>query len=114
MLWNKKKKRIEKIELTENGFQVNNDDEITQFQWSEIKKLTGYKVDRFTTDNICLEIDSNITTSHATEEFEGWRIFINKMLIEFPQIDKNWEEIIAKPAFERNKTGLYNRNKNVG
>jgi len=110
----KKKKRIEKIELTENGFLVNYDEEITQFQWSEIEKLTGFKVDRLTTDDICLKIESNNKTSYATEEFQGWRNFMNKMLIEFPQIDKNWEGIIAKPAFERNETELYNRNKNVG
>jgi len=110
----KKKKRIGKIELTENGFQVNYDEEITQFQWSEIEKLTGFKVDRLTTDDICLKIESNNKTSYATKEFEGWRIFMNKLLIEFPQIDKNWEGNIAKPAFERKETELYKRNKNVG
>lgn len=114
MFLNKKKKRIEKIELTEKGFQVNYDEEITQFQWSEIEKLTGFKVDKLTTDDICLKIESNNKRSYATEEFEGWRIFMNKMLNEFPQIDKNWEGIIAKPAFERKETELYNRNKNVG
>lgn len=114
MFWSKKKKRIEKIGLTENGFQVNTDEEITQFQWSEIEKLTGFKLDRLTTDDICLKIESNSKTSFVTEEFEGWRIFINKMLMEFPKIDKNQEEIIAKPAFERKETEIYNRNKNVG
>jgi hypothetical protein len=114
MFWNKKKKRIEKVELTENGFLVNLDDEITQFQWSEIEKLTGFKVDRLTIDDICLKIESNKKTAFTTEEFEGWRNFMNRLLNEFPQIDKNWEGIIAKPAFERKETELYNRNKNVG
>ena len=110
----KKKKRIEKIELTENGFLINYDEEITEFRWSEIEKLTGFKDDRLTVDDICLKVESNNKTAYATEEFIGWRNFINKMLNEFPQIDKNWEGIIAKPAFERNETELYNRNKNVG
>ncbi len=110
----KKKKQIEKIELIENGFQINYDKEITQFQWSEINKLTGIKVDRFTIDDICLKIESNNKTVYATEEFQGWRNFMNKMLTEFPLIDKNWEEIIANPAFKKNETELYNRNKNVG
>ncbi|MFD1162574.1 hypothetical protein [Hwangdonia seohaensis] len=114
MFWTKKKKRIEKIELTENGFQVHYDDKITQFQWSEIEKLTGFKVDRLTTDNICLKIESKTKTVYATEEFQGWRNFIDKMINEFPQVDKIWEGIIAKPAFKRNETELYNRNKNVG
>jgi len=114
MFWNKKKNQIEKIKLTENGFQVNYNEEITQFQWSEIEKLTGFKVDRLTIDDICLKTESNNKTAYATEEFEGWRNFINKLLNEFPQIDKKWEGIIAKPAFERKETELYNRNKNVG
>jgi hypothetical protein len=114
MFWNKKKKRIEKIELTVNGFRVNYDEEITQFQWSEIKKMTGFKVDRLTVDDICLKIEGNDRISIVTEEFEGWRIFINKLLNQFPQIDKNWEGIITKPPFERKETELYNRNKNVG
>ena len=114
MFWNKNKKRIDKIELTENGFQVNYNEEITQFQWSEIEKLTGFKVDRFTIDDICLKIESTTKTAIAAEKFQGWQCFINKMLTEFPQIDKNWKGIIAKPAFERNETELFNRNKNVG
>lgn len=107
----KKKQRIEKIELTENGFLVNYDEEIIQFQWAEIEKLTGFKVDRFTIDDICLKIESNNKSAIATEKFKGWRDFMNKMLIEFPLIEKNWEGLIAKPAFERNETELYNRNK---
>jgi hypothetical protein len=114
MFWGKKKKRIERIELTENGFNVNYDEEITQFQWSEIEKLTGFKVDRITVDDICLKIESNNKSAIVTEEFQGWRDFMNKMLIEFPQIEKNWEGIIAKPAFERKETEIYKRNKNVG
>ena len=116
MFWNKQKPKqiIEKVELTEFGFRIVFDEEVTEFEWSEIEKLTGFKIDRFTTDDICLKIESNKKTSYATEDFEGWRIFMNKVLIEFPQIDKNWEGIIAKPAFERKETELYNRNKNVG
>lgn len=110
----KKKERIEKVELTENGFLINYDGEITKYNWSEINKLTGFKIDRLTVDDICLKIESDKKKSVASEEFEGWRIFMNKLLNEFPQIDKNWEGIIANPAFERNETELYNRNKNVG
>jgi len=35
---------IGKIELTENGFNVNLDGEITQFQWNEINELIGFKI----------------------------------------------------------------------
>ncbi len=110
----KKKKKIEKIELTKNGFLVNNDGEITQFKWSEIEKLIGFKIDRITIDDICLKIESDNKTTYVTEEFEGWRTFITDLLDKFPGIDKNWESIIAIPAFERKETLLYNRIKNVG
>jgi hypothetical protein len=106
--------RTEKIELIKNGFLINYDGIITQIQWTKIEKLTGYKVDRFVIDDICLKIELNNETYIVTEQFEGWRFFIEKLLTEFPLINKNWEEIIAKPAFERNETELYKRNKNVG
>ncbi|QIE58651.1 hypothetical protein G5B37_03465 [Rasiella rasia] len=105
---------IEKVELINDGFKVIINEDIIQFKWSEIEKLTGFKVDRLTVDDICLKIETNNKTAFATEEFEGWRNFIDRVLIEFPLIDKNWEEIIAKPAFERNESELYNRGKNVG
>ena len=70
-------------------------------------------MDRLTVDDICLKIEANEKESFTSEEFDGWRIFMNKMLNEFPQIDKNWEETITKPAFERNETVLYYQNKNV-
>jgi hypothetical protein len=114
--WKKWKKieRIEKIKLTENGFKVNLDGDITQFEWNEIDKLIGFKIDRFTIDDICLRIEAENKISIAAEEFNGWRKFITELLNYFPKIDKNWEGIIANPAFERNETVLYNRNKNVG
>tara|TARA_R110002050_G_scaffold87769_1_gene185732 strand:- start:70 stop:411 length:342 start_codon:yes stop_codon:yes gene_type:complete len=112
MFWNKKNKVTGIIELVESGFKVLNDEEVTEFKWSEIIKLTGFKIDLITIDQICLKIESNDKISYATEEFEGWRIFVIKMLNEFPEIAKNWEGIIAKPAFETKETELYIRNKN--
>lgn len=102
---------MKKIELTENGFQVNYGGEISNFEWTEIKKLTGFKMDRITTDDICLKIESDNKTTYVSEEFEDWRKFINKLQNKFPQIDKNWEGNIATPAFERNETELYDRKK---
>lgn len=100
--------------MTENEFQVNYDGEIIQFKWSEIMKLTGFKIDWLTTDDICLKIESENKTSLVTVEFEDWRSFMNELLNRFPQIDKNWEGIIARPSFGRNETELYKRNINAG
>ena len=106
--------RIEELELLQDGFRVNYDGEITKFQWSEINKLTGYKFDQITMDVICLKIDANGKTVTVTEDFNEWRDFMNTLLTKFSTIDKNWEEVIAKPPFERNETVLYDRQKNVG
>ena len=114
MFRKKTKKQIEKIELTKNEFQVNNDKNIIQIKWIEIEKLTGFKIDRLTTDDICLKIESNKKASIVSEEFENWRKFIDLLLSKFPEVDKDWESTIAIPAFDRKEIELYNKNKNVG
>tara|TARA_B110000114_G_C14709570_1_gene244749 strand:- start:15 stop:359 length:345 start_codon:yes stop_codon:yes gene_type:complete len=114
MFWNKKKKRIEKVELTKNGFQVNFDEEITQFKWSEIEKLTGFLFGQITYDDVCLRIESENKTSIISEEFQGWRNFMNELYKQIPELNEEWERIMYNPPFERKETELYNRNKNVG
>jgi hypothetical protein len=114
MFWKKwkKKKTIELIELIKNGFKITIGSKSTIIKWNSIEKLIGYKVDQLTIDEICLEIKFSSGTVLATEEYNGWRVFINELLTQFPTINKKWEEIIAKPAFERNETELYNKNQN--
>jgi hypothetical protein len=51
----KMKQIIDKIEVSESGFRIVFNGEVTEFEWSEIKKLTGFKVDRFTFDDISLK-----------------------------------------------------------
>lgn len=114
MFWKKKNKRIEEISLYEDGFKINYGKETTAFKWFEINKLTAFKIDRFTVDDICLSIESNTKTVIVSEEYEGWPIFVDKLLIEFPEINENWEEVIAIPAFERNETELYNKLETLG
>lgn len=115
MFWKKwkRKQRIGTVDLTEDGFVINYNGEITQFEWSEIDKLVAFKFDILTIDEICLSIHAGNKVAITTEDFKGWRNFMNQLLKKFPEIDKNWEGIIAKPAFERNETELYNRNKSV-
>ena len=114
MFWNKKKKRIEKIILTENGFQVNLDGKITQFQWTEIEKLTGFLFGRITYDDVCLQIESENETAVISEEFDGWRMFMTELYKQIPELNEEWERIMYNPPFERKETELYKRNKNVG
>ena len=111
MFWKKwiKKKRVETVDLIENGFVINNNGEITSFEWTEINKLTGFKLDRLNIDEICLKIEAENKKAIITEDFMGWRTFMTEVLTKFPEIDEHWEGVIAQPAFERNETVLFNR-----
>lgn len=109
MFW-KKKKPLELIELIKGGFKIIVGSKSTLIKWNSIEKLIGYKVDQLTIDEICLQIEFNNEIEIVTEEYNGWREFINELLSQFPMINKKWEGIIAKPAFERNETELFNKN----
>ncbi|MCH2197353.1 MAG: DUF2199 domain-containing protein [Flavobacteriales bacterium] len=114
MFWNKwkKKTQIETVELTDNGFVINHNGLVTHFDWSEITCLTGFKIDRLTFDEICLKIEAQSKFAILTESFSGWRFFVNALMSELPEIEENWEGIIAQPPFERNETILFSKAEN--
>ena len=116
MFWKKGKTKNIKgtIELNSNGFKVTHNNGVSLVEWNLIDKIIAYKVDLITIDEICFEIEYSDKSLLITEECAGWRIFLEELLQNFPAIDKEWEEKIVKPPFERNETELYNRNKNVG
>ena len=114
MFKGKKKRQIEKIELIENGFQINYDEKITQFLWTEIEKLTGFLFDRITYDDICLRIESENKTSVISEEFDGWKSLMAELYQRIPELNEEWEIKMYRSPFEKKETELYNRNKNVG
>ena len=109
----KKKERIDKIELSENGFRVNLDGEITQFEWTKIKKLTGFLFGKITYDDVSLIIESENKKSVISESSIGWRFFMTELYKRIPQLDEEWEKVMYKPPFERKETVLYDRNINV-
>ena len=103
------------FEYISDGFELTIENKPTKIKWKEIQKLTGYKVDLYTTDEICLIVQvENGKSFEITESTKGWFQFIQKIKEQFPTINKTWEMDIAVPAFERKETELYNRNKNVG
>ena len=113
MFWNKwkKKKQVQIVNLIENGFEIIINDDSKIVKWSSIDRLVGYKMDQLTVDEICLYIEFDNKDALVTEDYSGWRIFMIELLNRYPNIDKNWELIIAKPAFERNETELFVRTK---
>ena len=113
MFWKrwKKKKQVEIVTLIENGFEITVNEDSTVIKWSSIDRLVGYKIDQFTIDEICLYIEYDNKNALVTEDYSGWRKFMIQLLSRYPNVDKNWEMVIEKPAFERNETELFVRTK---
>jgi hypothetical protein len=96
----------------QNGFELPINEELNKISWNEINKMTAYKIDLLTSDEICLFVQAkNGKQFEITESTKGWFQFIQKIKEQFPNISKTWEIEIANPAFERKETELYNRNK---
>ena len=109
MFW-RKKKEIQSIITQKSGIEIQHNGNTTFIEWDSINRLVGFKIDKYTIDEICLQIEFKNQSIIVTEEYTGWRELINKTLIHFPNINKNWEGTIAIPAFEKNETELFNSN----
>jgi hypothetical protein len=95
---------------SESGFSVLIGEDKKEIEWSNIKSIYGYKIDNYTEDEICLNVNCDNDISFTiSEEIAGWYIFLEKMAIQFPSIDKNWNLEIASPAFDTNLTLLFER-----
>lgn len=78
--------------------------------WDEIQRITAYKEDIYTFDEIHLVFDTkeNIQLT-VNESLEGWHQLLLHLNTAIPKIDPNWLMKIATPAFERNETVIYNK-----
>ncbi len=98
-----------------SGFELPINHKQTEIKWQEIDKVTAYKIDLLSTDEIRLFVQAeNGKQFEISESTKGWFQFVEKIKEKFPNISKTWEIDITNPAFERKETELYNRNKNVG
>jgi hypothetical protein len=79
--------------------------------WREIRKITMYKRDEFTTDLICCDIEFERfgvrRTYFVHEEVEGWNELVEAFADRLPGFFKDWWGVVAKPAFEPNITVVY-------
>lgn len=104
-----KRKPIEKISLTEIGFCLQIDKKTDKVEWEKISKITAYKIDLFTIDQIRFDIQHANQTVTATEYFQGWEDFLEKLYENLPEIDREWFQKVAHPTFETNETEIYSR-----
>ena len=80
--------------------------------WEEIQKITAFKRDLWSVDQICLFIArADETGIELNEEMKGWSGFIQALPQFLPSCKpfENWFQTVAFPAFAANPTELYNR-----
>lgn len=99
---------------SEFGFELYVDEKLIEIKWGEINKITAYKIDLITIDEICLFVEAkNGKQFEINESLKGWNLFNEKLIEKFPSINKKWGKEIAIPPFERKETVLYNRIINI-
>ena len=95
------------FDYLDNGFIVKSMN--LNIPWSDIDSIFAYKKDLLTTDSICLNIVYYNDSLTICEETDGWYQFILRLKNVFNTIPENWELEIARPAFEKKLTLLYDR-----
>jgi len=79
--------------------------------WNEIIEVTIFKRDCFVVDLICMELKTSKEAFEVNEEMNGWKSlysFLPKKLSGCKQFE-DWFSEVAFPAFETNKTIIYNK-----
>lgn len=95
---------------SDGGFSFPEHKEIKFYKWSEIETVFSFKEDRFTTDEISMDIFININASlRLTESTPGWYQFQKRLRENIPSIHDTWEGEIAVPAFETMLTLLFDK-----
>jgi len=98
--------------FTFNGenFTIQIEQEVRSVSWKQVQSMIAYKIDRFASDNICLDVfcDNNINFT-ITEESAAWDKFLDHSKTALPVIDKFWEIEIVALAFETTPTVVYDR-----
>jgi hypothetical protein len=92
-----------------DGFRYPFKEGVDKFNWSDVVRIVAYKLDRMTTDEICLDLISNDWQATYTEMTPGWYQFLEKLESAFPTIAPDWDAKIALPPFATNYTVLWER-----
>lgn len=95
---------------SEKGFQLKISQTIHHLEWKKVKTMIAYKMDRFASDDICMDVfcdnEVNFTIS---EETPGWYRFVDHSKKHIPEIANLWEIEMVTPGFEANLSIVYDR-----
>lgn len=107
----KQQKNLGCFSYDDTGFSLTDHMGETRYNWTDIETVFGYKEDRYTTDDICLDVfTSNKYCIKLTENTPGWYQFNERLIQHIPTISSSWDGEIAVPAFERKLTLLFDKN----
>lgn len=94
----------------DTGFNLTEHKGVTHYKWSDIETIFAFKEDRFTTDEICLDIFFNNKVSiRLTESTPGWYQFNNRLRKVILTVSENWDTEIVQPPFATNMTLLFDK-----
>lgn len=80
-----------------------------KIKWAEIERLEGYKRDRMTVDDICMDVTWDGWKATFSEEMPGWKELQKEIRKIFPEVPADWERSILRTPFATTYTILYER-----
>ena len=82
-----------------------------EVRWSEVERVSAYKVDCLTYDMIWLAFErrGQREALHIKEEVEGFQNIMSALSAAFPEINPEWYFNVMQTAFAENLTVLFER-----
>ncbi|HMR91835.1 MAG TPA: hypothetical protein PKC69_05960 [Chitinophagaceae bacterium] len=98
------------FDYTETGFNLKQHKGVVHYDWRDIETIFGFKEDRLTTDEVCMEIFFNDKTCiRLTESTPGWYQFNKRLSLTISTVPENWDAEITHPAFATAMTLLFDK-----
>ncbi len=100
------------IRLEDGGFSIvdaSSQVALRTVPWRNVSRIQTYKLDRLTTDCICLlfEFRSGEPPVQVSEEWDGFATLMTSMSAAFPTIPANWYAEVMLPPFAYKQTLLF-------
>src|SRR5688572_21793571 len=95
---------------SDTGFNLTEYRGVTHYNWSDIETIFGFKEDRFSTDEICMDIFfSDNSSIRLTESTPGWYQFNKQLSQVISTVTDNWDTEVVHQPFETNMTLLFDK-----
>jgi hypothetical protein len=86
------------------------DGTVHRVDWSDIDEVVAYKQDLMTTDAVCLEVTpGRRDVVRLDDDVAGFWILVDKLKERLPTSSQDWEKVVVKPAFEANRTVIFQK-----